>query len=243
MDQVVELCDVGFSYKRFPVLEDIQLHIYQGDFLGIIGPNGGGKTTLLKIILGLLQPDRGQVRVFGTQPGRVSQKMGYVPQHTRFDPVFPITVMGVVLMGLLSPRHLGVWYSRQEKKAAFQAMESTGVSHLSQARFGDLSGGQKQRVLLARALVSNPQLLILDEPMASIDYHCEEQLYSLLQGLNRRVTILLVSHDLGVISTCVNRVACVNRRLVLHSPRDLSKDVVEEFFHRPVPILHHRCMF
>lgn len=241
MGGAVELRDVDFSYGGHLVLKDIQLIIERGDFLGIIGPNGGGKTTLLKLILGLLAPHRGEVRVFGSPPKRATQKMGYVPQHTLFDPSFPITVMGVVLMGLLKPSHLGVWYSQKEKMAAMVAMEATGVEDLSSMHFGHLSGGQRQRALIARALVSHPDILLLDEPTASVDHQLEDDIYSLLKEINLETTILLVSHDLGVISTCVNKVACVNQRLVVHPTSQLDRERVEEIYGRPVTIIEHEC--
>lgn len=242
MERVVDLRGVEFSYGGHLVLNDIHLAVDRGDFLGIIGPNGGGKTTLLRIILGLLTPYRGEVRVFGSVPKKAAQKMGYVPQYSLFDPTFPITVIEVVLMGLLRPSHLGVWYSKKEKRAAMAAMEETGVYDLRARHFGRLSGGQRQRVLIARALVSNPLLLLLDEPTASVDHQLEEDIYSLLKEINQDITIILVSHDLGVISSCVNRVACVNQRLVVHSTTDLDRDRVEEIYGRPITIIEHECL-
>lgn len=242
MDPVVEMTAVNFSYQQHPVLENIQLTISQGDFLGVMGPNGGGKTTLLKIILGLLRPDQGKVRVFGSPPRKGSRQIGYVPQYIHFDATFPITTQGVVLMGLLGPWSLGFWFNPEEKRAAYLAMEATGVSDLALVPFGNLSGGQRQRVLLARALVSNPKLLILDEPTSSVDYHGEEEFYSLLLDLNQEATIVLVSHDLGVISTYVKKVACVNRFLVVHSAAELDREKVGAIYHSPVRILEHHCM-
>lgn len=241
MSKVVELKDVLFSYEGHPVLENINLDILPRDFLGIMGPNGGGKTTLLKLILGLILPHRGEVFVFGSNPRKVTQKIGYVPQYTSIDPTFPITVMDVVLMGLLSATHKGVSFSKEEKQKAYHAMSVTGVVDFVHRRFGTLSLGQRQRVLISRAIVSNPSLLLLDEPTASVDNTLEGDIYSLLQEINRQVTIVLVSHDLGVISTCVNRVACVNRYLVVHPALEMDQDKMAEVYRSPVRILKHEC--
>lgn len=242
MNRVVELSQVSFAYGKHVVLDDINLTIKQGDYLGIVGPNGGGKTTLLKIILGFLAPHQGQVKVFGTSPKKSFVTIGYVPQYSTFDPSFPITVMGVVLMGLLKSSHMGIWFCREEKRMAYEAMEYTGIRDLAHRRFGNLSGGQRQRALISRALVSNPSLLLLDEPTASVDSTLEKDIYSLLKDLNKRVTIVLVTHDLGIISSYVQQVACVNRYLVVHSPEDLSQEMMAEVYKSPVRIVKHECM-
>ncbi len=241
MEEIVEIRDLHFSYQRHLVLEAINLEIEGGDFVGVVGPNGGGKTTLLRLLLGLLTPDRGTIRVFGLPPSRARNRVAYVPQYMDFDPSFPITVEEVVLMGSLQPGQLGFSYSSQDHCQALKAMEQVEVEELRLQSFGTLSGGQKQRVLFARALVSEPELLLLDEPTTSVDSSREEDLYSLLRRLNEEMTIVLVTHDLGVISSNVNRVVCLNRRLISHNPAQIDRELVEGVYSSSVRIIEHEC--
>lgn len=242
MDAVVEVKGVDFSYDGHKVLEQINLTIQDGDFLGIMGPNGGGKTTLLKLILGLLHPQKGHIRVFGADPKHKASRIGYVPQYLSFDPKFPITALDAVLLGLLKPATKGIRFSKTDRAEALQALEATGIQDIHHQRFGDLSGGQKQRVLISRALVSNPEILLLDEPTASIDSSAQESIYSLLQELNANTTIVLVSHDLGVVTSCVEKVACVNRNLIVHDVSDLDRDSLENIYATPLRIISHDCI-
>lgn len=240
-NQVVELNNVDFSYDGQMVLEDVTLRVSQGDFLGVVGPNGSGKSTLLKIILGLLHPTRGSVSVFGQSPVRARRRLGYVPQHANLDASFPISVADVVLIGRLGMAPLIGRYRKSDQAAAAQAMREVGVYELRSRRFGTLSGGQKQRVLMARALAGNPDLLLLDEPTASVDGMVEHDIYELLKVLNERVTIVLVSHDVGFISSYVNRVACVNKGISCSTLSDTSSEVIEACYSGPVHMLKHRC--
>jgi zinc transport system ATP-binding protein len=240
-ETVVEVSHVDFAYDGPLVLEDITLTVQEGDFLGVVGPNGSGKTTLLKIILGLLHPLRGQVRVFGQAPERARHLISYVPQHADLDASFPISVMDVVLIGRLGKAPALGRYRKSDRQAAEEAMREAEIEALRNRRFGTLSGGQKQRVLMARALVGKPELLLLDEPTASIDGRVEQDIYELLEKLNERVTIVLVSHDLGFISTYVSHVACVNRRLVCHPTGNITGDVIEACYGGPVHMLKHKC--
>lgn len=240
-EAVVEISHVDFAYDGPLVLEDISLTVEEGDFLGVVGPNGSGKTTLLKIILGLLHPLRGQVRVFGKTPERARDLISYVPQHAELDTSFPISVMDVVLIGRLGKAPALGRYRKSDRQAAEEAMREAEIETLRNRRFGTLSGGQKQRVLMARALVGKPELLLLDEPTASIDGRVEQGIYELLEKLNERATIVLVSHDLGFISTYVNHVACVNRRLVCNPTRQITGDVIEACYGGPVHMLKHKC--
>ncbi len=240
-ETVVEVSHVDFAYDGPLVLEDITLTVEEGDFLGVVGPNGSGKTTLLKIILGLLHPMRGQVRVFGQAPEKARHLISYVPQHADLDASFPISVMDVVLIGRLRKAPALGRYRKSDRQAAEEAMREAEIETLRNRRFGTLSGGQKQRVLMARALVGKPELLLLDEPTASIDGRVEQGIYELLEKLNERVTIVLVSHDLGFISTYVNHVACVNRRLVCNPTRQITGDVIEACYGGPVHMLKHKC--
>ena len=237
----VEVDHVDFAYDGSLVLEDITITVQEGDFVGVVGPNGSGKTTLLKIILGLLHPTRGKVRVFGESPERARPFIGYVPQHANLDTTFPISVTDVVLIGRLAQAPVLGHYRKIDREAAGQAMHEAEIYDLRNRRFGTLSGGQQQRVLMARALVGKPELLLLDEPTASIDGRVEQDIYHLLKKLNEKVTIVLVSHDLGFISTYVNRVACVNRRLVCNPTEKITGDVIEACYRGPVHMLKHSC--
>lgn len=224
-ETVIELENVSFAYGEHRVLEDVDLRIDAGEFVAILGPNGGGKTTLLKIILGLLKPDGGRVLVFGQEPRKSYTRIGYVPQHELVSPFFPITVLGVVLMGL-GYKH-GFFYGRKEKNQAYAALEKVGMHKLAQRRISSLSGGQKQRVLVARALVSEPELLIFDEPTASIDPQGKVCIYELLADLGEGITVLVVSHDLIVASSRISKIAVVNRKIIISPDKNLHKEMLD----------------
>lgn len=205
-----------------------------------VSPNGGGKTCLLKAMLGLLPPDLGTVRVLGLDPVTARRQIGYVPQFARFDPDFPISVLEVVLMGCLSRRRVFHAYRRPDREAAGQALAQVGAADLSQRQIGRLSGGQLQRVLIARALAVEPRLLLLDEPTASLDPRSGDDFGHLLAQLARTLTIVLVSHDVGAISGLVKSVACLNRKLHYHPAGELTREVVETMYGCPVDFLVHR---
>ncbi len=236
---VIELEHVSFSYDGFPVLEDINLTVEEHDFLSIVGPNGGGKTTLLKLILGLLKPVNGTVHVFGKNPVKARSRIGYMPQYSSLDPLFPVTVMDVVLMGRLGNGKLLGAYKRTDKKAAAEALRELEVYEMKNRPFSALSGGQRQRVLLARALVSDPELLLLDEPTANVDAVIENELFDLLNRLNEKITIALVTHDLGFVSSYVKRVACVSRRVVVHPTSEITGEMINEIYGRDVQMVRH----
>jgi len=238
---IIEIDSLDFAYNGIPILEDITFSVPEGDFLGVIGPNGSGKTTLLKILLGLLQPSKGKVRVFGQAPESIRHLIGYVPQHTELDPSFPISVMDVVLIGRLRSAPFFGGYRKQDRQMATETMEEVKIGDLANRRFGTLSGGQKQRVLIARALVGRPELLLLDEPTASVDGRVEQDIYELLKRLNEKATIILVSHDLGFISTYVRHVACVNRHLTCNPTEDITGEVIEACYRGPVHMIKHKC--
>jgi zinc transport system ATP-binding protein len=224
---VIELDNVSFTYGARPVLENVNLQVLQGDFIAMIGPNGGGKTTLLKLILGLLKPDRGKVRVMGAQPAAVSHHIGYVPQNVFVNQQFPITVRDVVLMGKLSPHQRLSHYSDRDHREALNALARLEMDAFADVKIGSLSGGQRQRVFIARALVTNPGILLLDEPTASIDTKGQTEFYQLLKQLNQDRTIIVVSHDLLVISSYVHSVACVNRRLHFHEQTRIASSPLD----------------
>ncbi len=236
---VIEVDDVSFGFGSALVLEQVQLSVGAGEFLGLVGPNAGGKSTLLRLILGLLEPQHGRVRVLGRPPRQVRRRIGYVPQYPPFPRDFPITVEQVVLMGRMgiSP-WLGPWRGT-DRQAARAALRDVEAGDLAQRQIGTLSGGQLQRVLLARALVGEPQLLILDEPTANIDQRLEGEIFDLLAKLNARLTIVVVSHDVGFISSYVSRVACLNRTLVCHSTDDIDGRVIGDLYGERVRMIHH----
>jgi zinc transport system ATP-binding protein len=237
---VVEILDLCFSFNGMPVLKEANLAIRQGDFMALLGPNGSGKTTLLKLILGLLKPDRGTIRVFGHAPCEVAHRIGYVPQDINVNRAFPISVLDVVLMGRL--RHRPGWprYMRKDRITARKALERLEMAPYQNRRIGDLSGGQRQRVFIARALVTEPELLLLDEPTASVDTKGQTDLYTLLKELNETVTVVLVSHDLSVLSSYVKSVACVNERVFSHDPPEITKEMLEMMAYQcPVELVAH----
>jgi zinc transport system ATP-binding protein len=227
MRPYVELEDVEFSYGQVRVLEGINLIVDPGDFLGIIGPNGSGKTTLLRIMLGLLEPRRGTARLFGHPPPAFRQwgRLGYVPQKVTLDAALPVTAQEVVATGLVPS--LGSRSRANQRERIREVLGQVGMQAHATARIGELSTGQQQRVLIARALVSNPELLILDEPTGGVDPEAQTSFYALLHHLNREreVTLILVSHDIGVVAKEVTKLACLNRRLIFHGrPGDFLSD-------------------
>lgn len=234
-DILIDINHLSFCYIRTgKVLEDINLVVKRGDFLGLIGPNGSGKTTLLKMILGLLNPSQGEIFLFGEnlKSFRDWRKIGYVPQKAGlFSMRFPITVEEVVSMGL------------GDKKAVTEALKSVEMMGLRKRLINDLSGGQQQKVFIARALVSNPELLILDEPTIGVDSKSQLRFYELLKELNRRrnLTLILVSHDIDVVANMVKTVACLNRTLLFHGePKDIMKgNFWEKLYGKDVRLVIH----
>lgn len=216
---------VSFSYDGSPVLVDVDLAIVAGDFLAVIGPNGSGKTTLVKIILGLLRPSSGEVEIFGCSPAAFTDwdKIGYVPQKaTHIDAFFPASVEEVVGMALASARRRGRFPAREARQRVHRALEAVGMAEFGKTSIGRLSGGQQQRVFIARALVTSPRVLFLDEPTAGVDADTQAAFYDMLDRLNKSegLTIVLVTHDIGIVNKHVNRVACLNQRLVYHGDHE-----------------------
>lgn len=228
---IIEIQDLSFSFNAQPVLQNIYLEVKKGDFLAMIGPNGGGKTTLLKIMLGLFSPNKGTVRVLGRPPQKVSHRIGYVPQDVDINLRFPVSALDVVLMGNLKPGKGWSRPSREDRIAALRTLERLDMGPYCDRRIGELSGGQRQRVFVARALVTQPELLFLDEPTASIDTRGQHEFYQMLKQLNERITIVLVSHDLMVISGYVKSVACVNSSLHYHDQGEITGEMIEEMYH------------
>ncbi len=227
---IVELKNVSHAYNGEVALEDVNLDILHGDFIAMIGPNGGGKTTLLKIILGLVSPDSGTVRVKGKSAHKASSCIGYVPQNVDINRNFPISVLDVVLMGKLDPKRRWARKSVANRREAVAALDRMGMASAANKKIGTLSGGQRQRVFIARALVTAPQLLLLDEPTAGIDTKGQAQFYKLLKDLNSEITIVVVSHDLLVISSYVKSVACMNKRLHYHDDAEITQEMLETMY-------------
>jgi len=238
-DPIIRMQDVWFSFNGQPVLQQVNLRVPRGDFLVVIGPNGGGKTTLLKLMLGLLDPTRGTVAIFGESPNRVSQRIGYVPQNVHINRDFPVSVLDVVLMGRLKSGRGWSRHTRQDRAAAGQALERMRMWECRDRRIGELSGGQLQRVFIARALVSGPEVLRLDEAMASIDAQGRGEFYDMLKELNRTVTIVAASHDMMILSSQVKSVACVNRALYHHDSGEITREMLDEAYHCPVDLVAH----
>jgi zinc transport system ATP-binding protein len=236
---IVEIQGVWFSVKDTPVLEAVNLVVEEGDYLGLIGPNGSGKTTLLRIMLGLIDPDQGTVRLFGDRPARARGRVGYVPQYARFDADFPMSVLDVVLMGRMGSRKLGGRLNQQDRDVAMTCLEKVEMVKHARRQIGRLSGGELQRVLIARALAIEPRLLLLDEPTASLDTRVGVDVYELLKELSREVTLILVSHDIGVISRYVKSVACLNRRLYYHHSKEITREMFEAVYGCPVDLVAH----
>ena len=227
---ILEIKNLEFSYNGEAVLEDVNLIVRQKDFMAIIGPNGGGKTTLLKLMLGLLTPAKGTVRVDGKSPQEASPCIGYVPQDVHTNRSFPITAIDVVLMGKLDPKERLSRRSAANRRDALAALERMEMAAHADKKIGMLSGGQRQRVFIARALLSRPKLLLLDEPTASIDTKGQADFYRLLGELNKDITVLVVSHDLLVISRHVKSVACVNKKLHYHEQAEITGDMLETMY-------------
>ncbi len=242
---VIKINQLNFSYHENPVLENVNLEIVKGELASIVGPNGGGKTTLLKLILGLLKPVSGSLEIFGRSPEKSRQKIGYMPQHAQLDPQFPISVLDVVLMGQIDLCSKGLFggFPQPATTLAKEALAEVGLGGYAKKSFSELSGGQRQRVLIARALCIEPELLLLDEPTSNIDPRSEENLYATLTKLNRKMTILLVSHDLGFVSQIVKSVICVNRQVIIHPTSKINGTIIKEIYGGDFNLIRHdhRC--
>ncbi len=237
---IIECKNVSFAYEKGSfALENVSFRVEEKDFLGIVGPNGGGKSTLLKLILGLLSPDSGSIKVLGEDPSTARVKIGYVPQFRTFSRTFPISVEKTVLMGRLGKVRWMQKYRKEDHDKVDQILEKLQISHLKQRTIGTLSGGELQRVMIARALAIEPEILLLDEPSSSTDPYAEENLFDLLKEMNQTYTILLASHDIGFISHYINRVACIYRTLICHQTAPLTQKKLEELYQIPVRMIHH----
>ena len=241
-EPVVTIDKVSFSYNGNVILHDVNLTIFKFDSMCVVGPNGGGKSTLIKLILGLLQPDKGKVCLLGASPENTRSQVGYVPQYAQYDPLFPVTVLDVALMGRLGNFGWGR-YSKEDKDSAMNALAEMEMSDLAKTRFSELSGGQQQRVLIARALVSAVKLLILDEPTSNVDAHVEVSLMEVLEKINERMAVILVTHDLGFASQFFQSVVCVNHSVHIHPTSEITGEIIQDLYGADIKMIRHdhRC--
>ena len=239
MTEVITLHQVWAGYGTTPVLEDINLVVKERDFIGLIGPNGGGKTTLLKVLLGLILPNSGEVKIMGRPVSQGRKYLGYVPQLLEFDREFPIRVEDVVRMGRSGKRPLLRRYNRKDESMVTRSLEQVGMLALRDRPIGQLSGGERQRVYIARALASEPHILLLDEPTANVDSKIQKSIYDLLADLNQFLTILMISHNLSAVSTYVKTVGCLNHRLFYHNDKLITSEMIEQTYQCPVDLIAH----
>lgn len=240
-ETVIDLEDVWYRFDGGPpVLQGVSLRVPDKEFIGVVGPNAGGKSTLLKVLLGLYHPYQGRVRVLGTSPSRARRRIGYVPQYPTFSREFPTDVLHAVLMGRLGMTRGFGRYSEADRARARNAMMETEIESLAGRQISTLSGGQLQRVLVARALVCEPRILLLDEPTSNIDQRVETDIFDYLREFNRRMTIVVVSHDIGFISRYVDQVACLNKTLICHDTADIDGRTIQELYGADVQMVAHQ---
>jgi zinc transport system ATP-binding protein len=236
---VIEADHLTFAFDREPVIEDVNLRIGDREFISIVGPNGGGKTTLLKLFLGLLNPTRGSIRILGETPAKARVRIGYMPQHAQLDLQFPVNVFDVVMLGRLGRNRLWGRYSQGDRDIAMESLREVALADYAKRPFAALSGGQRQRVLIARALACRPELLLLDEPTANLDLRVQDDFYELLRRLSERQTVILVSHDVGYVSKLVRRVICVNRGVTVHESSSLDGKEIMDLYGQHMHMIHH----
>lgn len=236
-EEIVKIQKLYFYYQDSLILDNIDFTIKENDFLAIMGPNGGGKTTLLKIMLGLLRPQKGRVEVLGSKPSKASHMIGYLSQYPAIDKDFPISVFDTVLMGRY--RKTFKIYDEKDRQATIGSLKTLGIFDLKDRHIQKLSGGQFQRMLLARAIVRRPKLLLLDEPLNSIGAEMQQEIYELLYDLSKEMAVVFVTHDVSAISKYMDKVACLNRKLYYHGPKEGSLGKLEEAYRCPVEIIAH----
>lgn len=220
---IIDIENLTFSYEKDTILEDVNLHVKQKEFLAIIGPNGGGKSTLLKLILGIEKTSLGKIEIFGEKPSKNLTSIGYVPQNTNVNTDFPIKVIEVVMMGHVGHKRPLIGYRKEEIECALDSLKQVNMGKYANSKIGSLSGGQRQRVMIARALCSHPKILLLDEPTSNIDTTGQKEVYELLKELNKYITIVVVSHDLSVILEYATSVLHVNKKAAYHDIKGKRK--------------------
>lgn len=238
-NSIIKIENLSAGYDRKTVLHDINLEISEKDFLGIIGPNGGGKTTLMKVILGLLKPSEGKITFYDNGMPVEQLEIGYLPQYNSIDKKFPISIYEVILSGLNRQKSLFSRFTKEHHERVKETISMMGLEGMGNKPIGQLSGGQMQRALLGRAIVSNPKAIILDEPNTYIDKRFEARLYSLLEEINKQRAVILVSHDIGSVLQTVKSIACVNGTLDYHPQSEVSAEWIEEKLQCPIELLGH----
>ena len=238
-EPIVKFENVSFSYNSDCVLDKVTLDILPKDFIWIVGPNGGGKTTLIKLLLGLLRPREGKITVFGSAVENCRERIGYMPQHAHLDLKFPVTVLDVALMGRLKAGNPVGRYSADDKRAALEALAAVSLDDQADRRLGELSGGQQRRLLIARALACDPELLVLDEPTANLDRVVEGELFDILRELSSRMTVIMVSHDPAFVTDFVRSVVCVNKSVSVHPTKRFDSEFMHDLYRGDMRIVRH----
>ncbi len=236
---LIEFRNVSFSYQNEIVLENIDFRITKKEIISIVGSNGGGKTTLLKLALGLLSPTRGSITISGMPPGKGGKFPGYVPQHINYDKKFPSSVMEVVLSGRLGNNFFG-HYTQEDHAEAENVLGKANLLHLRKRSFSNLSGGERQRVLIARGLCGHAEIFFLDEPTASIDRNSEKDLFDLLKEVSKNAAVIIVSHDLGVVSSLSEKTLCVNRNVIIHPTSELKGENISALYGMDIALVNHK---
>jgi zinc transport system ATP-binding protein len=236
MTEAIHFDSVTFAYRQRPILDKVSFTINSGDFVGIIGPNGSGKTTLLKVMMGFLEPQGGKVQVLGQSPLATQQRIAYVPQALSFDRQFPISVQELVLSGRLTKTSFLGRYRKEDRQKSAEAITKVGLDKQKSQAFGTLSSGERQRALLARALISDPQILLLDEPCANVDVEAQETIYAILEELKSRMTIIMVTHDLRVASEKVDSILCVEQTVFAMKPEEVCEHFAIGLYHGPLSL-------
>ncbi len=237
--KVISIENLYFQYDSMPALENVNVDIFSGEFVAIFGPNGGGKTTLLKLIMGLLVPQKGKLLLFDHPPEETRHLIGYVPQAMHFDRDFPISVLEVVMMGMLGKLSWRGSYPPDAKRKALLALERVGLAHKANASFGTLSGGEAQRTLIGRAIADAPSVLLLDEPTANVDIEAEKSIYAQLLELNQTMTILMVTHDLQTIVDKAGKLLCVQRQVTALKAKEVCEHFALGLYHTPLTSKRH----
>ncbi len=234
---LLELENLSVGYNGDTIIKNANLKVYNNDFIGVVGPNGGGKTTLIKAIVGLLKPKSGKINYFFDR-NNTEHSIGYMPQINYIDKKFPISVKDVVMSGYMNRNKVLKRFTSQEKEKANDLMIKTGISDLKRKPIGSLSGGELQRVFLCRSIISSPKLLILDEPNNYVDNRFESELYELLAELNKSMAIIIVTHDIGTISTYIKTIACVNNELHYHPSNQITEAQLRDY-NCPIQLITH----